>query len=163
MASESEIISLLAKHKARGTIIDTNLFLLLIVGTYDLRSIGRRRTATYTPSDFRLIAAMVDRLDRIVVTPNIMTEVDNLSRSLPDKTRLTTAIRQICGKISEVYKPSIEAISSPIYQEVGLTDTHIMTMASERFLVVTDDFPLYYRLANLNRDAININHIRTLE
>lgn len=163
MTNEPEIVSLLAKHKARGAVIDTNLLLLLIVGIYDPRSIGQRRTATYTPSDFRLIGAVVDRLDKIVVTPNIMTEVDNLSRSLRDKERLTMAIRQIYQKISEIYKPSSDAIASPVFQHIGLTDTHIMTMASERFLVVTDDFPLYHRISNLNRDVININHIRTLE
>jgi len=163
MANEPEIVSLLSKHKARGAIIDTNLLLLLVVGIYDPRSIGQRRTAAYTPSDFRLIEVVVDRLDKIVVTPNIMTEVDNLSRSLRDKQRLALAIQHIYRKISEVYRPSGEAIASPVYQQIGLTDTHIMAMASEHFLVITDDFPLYHRISNLNRDVININHIRTLE
>jgi hypothetical protein len=161
MTDTSYIGHLLSKHKSKGAVIDSNLLLLVVIGAYDIRSIGRGRTEKYTPNDYRLMLRVINFLERVIITPNIITEVDNLARQTAlDKVRLARAIRNIWNKISEVYLPSETAISSAHYEKSGITDTHILAMASEYNLIITDDLPLYHWLETLRRDAVNINHIR---
>jgi hypothetical protein len=134
---------------------------LLILGDYDVGNVGRGRLQKFTPSDHNLMSMIAHYLNKIITTPNIMTEVDNLARQAsPDKHRLVNAMRGRFGKI-EIYLTSDTAISLKIYESVGLTDTHILAMASDNHLIITDDLPLYHWLSSLQRDAININHIRT--
>ena len=154
---------LLVRHKARGAIIDTNLLLLLIVGACDLSAIGRGRLQKYTINDYNLMMRIFRLLDRIIITPNIMTETDNLARQdIVDKSRLANVVCNIFNKVSEIYRPSNSAVGSREYEKVGLTDTHLLTMASEHYLTITDDLPLYHILETLRREAININHIRVM-
>src|SRR5260221_2865851 len=87
MEDISYVLYLLGKYKST-TIIDTNLFILLIADTCDIRTVGRGRTEKFSAEDYKLMRAVFDCLDRIIITPNIMTEVDNLARHLPlDKGR----------------------------------------------------------------------------
>ena len=117
----------------------------------------------YDVSDYRLMAQIVDFLSHIIVTPNILTEVDNLARQeARDAARFAAAVRSRWAKVSEVYKPSADAVRSHNYETVGLTDAHVLTLAAEKHLIITDDLPLYHRLTTARRAAININHIRTL-
>jgi len=161
MTDTSYIGYLLSKHRSNGAVIDSNLLLLVVIGAYDIKSVGRGRTEKYTPDDFRLMLRVINTIDRVIVTPNIITEVDNLARQTAiDKVRLAGAIRNLWNKISEVYLPSGTAISSQEYEKSGITDAHILSMASEYKLIITDDLPLYHRLETLRRDAVNINHIR---
>jgi hypothetical protein len=152
---------MLSKYKTKGAVIDSTLLLLLILGNYDIRSVGRDRTQKYSANDHRLMVHITDYLDKIIITPNILTEVDNLSRQRgTDTARLANVVRSAWAKISEIYRPSEIAIGTREYEKVGLTDTHILAMASENHLIITDDLPLYHWLESSHRDAININHIR---
>jgi hypothetical protein len=161
MTDTSYIGYLLTKHRSNGAVIDSNLLVLVVIGAYDIERVGRGRTEKYTPNDYRLMLRVINSIERVIVTPNIITEVDNLARQTAiDKVRLAAAIRNLWEKISEVYLPSDPAISSHEYEKSGITDTHILSMASEYKLIITDDLPLYHRLETLRRDAVNINHIR---
>jgi len=158
--------SLLARYKSRGAILDTNLMLLLIVGTY---SIGRietfKRTLKYTSSDFRLISNMLARMDRRIITPNIFTETDNFCRQLPEKEydAVSRTMVRLCAEFMEVYTPSRDALSHPLYSRLGITDCITLALASEKHLVITDDFALANRITSMGGDAININHLRRFD
>lgn len=154
--------TMLQKYRTLGAVIDTNLLLLNVLGSYDHNQIGRGRLSKYTNADYHLLSEVMDFLYKIVATPNIITEVDNLARQGSiNQTRLAGVIRSIWPKISEVYTPSETALQSPEYGRISLTDTIILKSASEHYLVLTDDFTLYSWLQSQRRDAININHIRT--
>ena len=59
--------------------VDTNLLLLLIVGSTRKDFICRhKRLKSYTERDFELIAQTLRNVDVIISTPNVMTEVSNL-------------------------------------------------------------------------------------
>jgi rRNA-processing protein FCF1 len=157
------VLSLLAKYKSRGAVVDTNLVLLLVVGTYNIERIsGFKRTVQYTPQDFHLLSRVLARLDRRVTTPNIVTEADNLSRQLPENEHdaVSGVLTGLCSSFFEIYERTHDATADPLYSKLGLTDCVTMRLAKERLLVITDDFALANRIQKAGCDAININHIR---
>jgi hypothetical protein len=75
---------LLRKYRLIGAVLDTNLAILLVVGFYNVERIGTfKRTLKYLLSDYVTLVNVVSRIERLVFTPNIATEVDNLIRQLP--------------------------------------------------------------------------------
>jgi hypothetical protein len=140
--------------------------LLFVIGLYDANRITTfKRTIKYLRSDFDLMSSLVGRFDRIVTTPNIITEVDNLVRQLPaaEYVDVSEIMSRLCERLSERHVTSINATAHPLYPRVGITDTVTALLAAEPYLVVTDDFELANRLEKSGRDVININHIRSLE
>lgn len=63
-----------------GIVLDTNLLLLYCVGLYDPFVISRftERLSRYTVDDFRLLIRFTRLFKKIIVTPNVLTEVVNL-------------------------------------------------------------------------------------
>jgi hypothetical protein len=128
---------------------------------------------------------LIGCFSRRVTTPNILTEVHNLTRQLPDREHNAVArvLARIVGEMFEVYVPSRIASTHARYADLGLTDTITLVASSnprefsvvapadpseaslaesDEILVVTDDFSLWARLSQMGKDALNINHIRTL-
>jgi hypothetical protein len=162
---DSYVNHLIAKYKTRGAIIDTNLLVLVVVGNYRPDRIGsHRRTATYTTEDFALMMRLIARFERVYATPNIFTEVDNLSRALPrqEYVGIAGSMRSVMGGIAEIYFESRAVGGSRQFPAIGLADAATMLLASRDLLVITDDLPLAHRLQGEGRDVININHIRTM-
>ena len=136
---------------------------LIAVGTYDpQRVLTFKRTLKYTLDDLQLMTRLLSHFGRRVTTPNILTEVDNLTRQLPEAEYEAIAITlaQLVADFFEVYFPSAGVLSNPNYSLLGLTDC-ATAMAATGVLVVTDDFRLSNVLSGLGYDAININHIRS--
>jgi hypothetical protein len=106
---------------------------------------------------------ILEHFNRRVTTPNILTEVDNLARQLPEDEHeaISAALFQLISTSFEIYSPSATASQTEIYPLIGLTDC-VTLSSSDDVLVLTDDFELSNRLTSLGRDALNINHIRNL-
>jgi hypothetical protein len=156
--------NLFEKYRSKGALLDTNLMLLLIVGAYDPRCIATfKRTMKYTKDDFTLITGVANYFQRRVITPNILTEVDNLARQLPERDHraLSSIFGRIISSFFELYVPSADAFRTPEFAQLGLTDVATI-LSTNDLLVITDDFRLSNRLLNAGRDAVNINHIRML-
>jgi hypothetical protein len=153
---------LFEKYRTKGVLIDTNLLLLVAIGTYDAaRILSWKRTQRYTLDDYALMLRILEFFQRRVTTPNILTEVDNLARQLPEAEHeaISAVLFQLISTSFEVYAQSAIVTQTPMYPVVGLTDCVTMSSADE-VLVLTDDFELSNRLASIGRDALNINHIR---
>lgn len=72
-------LDLIEKHASKGAVIDTNLFVLFLVGTLDPGKIGtHRRLQSFLREDFTILSAIIRRFKKIYSTPNIMTEISNL-------------------------------------------------------------------------------------
>jgi hypothetical protein len=150
------------KYKDKGVLLDTNLLLLFVIGSYRRDIISEfKRTAQYTLADFELVVKILKFFRTKLTTPNILTEVDNLARQLPKNqyAAFSKTLKGIIENTFEKYVSSAEASRSDVYAALGLTDT-ITHDYPDEILVITDDFELYNRLGSKNRDAININHIR---
>lgn len=159
-----EPLQLIAKCRGKGVLLDTNLMVLLAVGYYNIARIASfKRTNQYTADDFSLVHRIVAQFERRVTTPQILAETDNLTRQLPAREHSAVAgvMARLVERLFEISLPSAEAVRHPRYPLLGLTDCVTIACAIDS-LVITDDLILFSILSHLGRDAININHIRTL-
>lgn len=144
--------------------VDTNLFLVLLVGGLDPDQIERfKRTKAYTREDYALLVMFVKRFKRILITPNVLTEVSNLAGQLTDPLRREAriALAQMTQDLHERYLPSRDLVVDPHFPVLGLTDVSIAQSVGKDVTVITADLPLYHRLATAGIDAINFNHLRS--
>lgn len=155
---------LLSRYRSKGLLIDTNLFLLYLVGLFDQRKISTfKRTQTYVIEDFVLVYTFVCQFKKIITTPHILTEVSNLSGQL-DKRIKPMFFKKFADRIDileEKYICSKQICRHHSFQQFGLTDSAITDLAQNQYLVLTDDLPLSTYLQNHKIDVINFNHIRT--
>ena len=152
---------LIALYARKGILIDTNILLLYFVGTFDPdRILSFKRTAQFTLEDYRTLLLLLRPFERIVTTPNILTEVGNLSDKL-GASYLQLFAEQI-GLMEEHYIDSRGIVAQEEFTRIGLTDTGIIHLSRSEYLVLTDDFPLSQRLEKNGLDVINFNHIRPL-
>jgi hypothetical protein len=97
---------------------------------------------------------------KIVTTPNILTEVSNLIGQLTDPEKSLCFNVLDTAKLTEVYVPSDVVTSSVQFTRFGITDCGIEQIAKGSYLVLTDDFKLSNYLSTLQIDIINFNHLR---
>lgn len=158
-------IELIGRYKAKGLLIDTNLLLLYFIGTYDPDRIPRfKRTMGFTVDEFHLLDAIFTNFDKVITTPNILTEVSNLSGQLSSdlRTYFYSDFAKRIPKLDEQYISSAKISSSAHFNKFGLTDSGIVDTVKGNYLVLTSDLNLFGYLQNLGIDAINFNHIRQL-
>ena len=156
---------LLSAYKGRGLLVDTNILLLYFVGTCDLRLITTfKRTRQFTFEDFELLLRLFKWFGTIVTTPNILTEVNNLAGQLSAAhVRIwRSQFQNRISILSEEYVPTEQALESPHYLSCGLTDAGVIEVSRGRLLALTDDLQLFISLQSEGIDAINFNHLRTL-
>lgn len=156
---------LVRNYAGKGILIDTNLLLVLIVGSVDPRQVLRfKRTRSYTPQDFKLLVRLIDRFRRIVVTPHILAELTNLlptgkadALSAGYFTRLVEVLK--AAREEHVAKDTM--IDSPLLAKIGFTDLSMMEAANGgKYLVLTDDLAAAAYLRLNGCDVLNFNHVR---
>ncbi len=164
-------LKLIERYQSKGILVDSNLLLLYFVGLYDPTMIQKfKRTRGFIPKDFVLLRVFLEKFQCIVTTPNIMSEVSNLAGQMgsPAKEEFFLAFAKQINvpgdddKLDEQYVASRQASRIEAFVKVGLTDSAIIHLAKDRFLVLTDDFRLAGMLGHLSIDAINFNHLRSL-
>lgn len=156
---------LIARYKQKGILIDTNLLLLYFIGRFNPSQITKfKRTAKFTTDDFRILLFVFKEFHKVVTTPNILTEVSNLSSQLPDniKQAFYSEFANQISSFDEKYTPSISICSQDHFIKFGLTDSGIIESAANEHLILTDDFKLANFLENKKAAVINFNHIRFL-
>jgi|SRR5215213_2178505 len=144
--------------------IDTNLLLLLVIGLLDPGQIEKfKRTRAYTREDYSLLSEFVSGYDGLLATPNILTEVSNLTGYLsePLRSRGFATLAALVAELVEVHFPSIEVVHHPYYTVLGLADISVLLASRGRATVLTDDFDLYARLSAEGVSVINFNHVRS--
>jgi hypothetical protein len=159
MAEPTYEAALIQKHRRSG-------LLLYQVGLFDERAIKNfPQTKQYTIDDYHLLAKLIGRFSSVATTPNILTEVSNLSGKLsdPNLPRFRAAFKSKIDVIEEEYCTSRQAADSLAFAKFGLTDAGIASLVSENdFLVLTDDLPLAHWLQSKGADVLNFNRIRQL-
>ncbi len=155
---------LLHAYARRGVLVDSNLLLLFFLGAYDRKQIRQNsRLAKFTEEDCVILVRILDRCKPIITTPNILTEVSNLSNGIPEverKAYFASIARQLLI-LKEEYLGSISALANR-WARFGLTDAGIAVIAKNRYLVLTDDFRLSQALQTEGIDTLNFNHLREI-
>jgi rRNA-processing protein FCF1 len=163
---EQYVDELISRHRSGGVLVDTNLLLLFFVGGYDRSLIERfpRTRNKFVPADFTVLAGLLEGFERTVTTPHILTEVSNLMGQLTGRAR-TECFAWLARSIPamrETYVAGAELARRESFVRLGITDTSIIEIAAEPYLVLTEDFRLYNFLATQGIDVLNFNHIRAL-
>ena len=143
--------------------MDTNILLLLFVGNVDPKRIQLfKRTTQFTIEDYTLLKKLLSYFERIVSTPNILSEISSLSGQLGDPFKYHFFVRfsKEIELIDERYVRSIDAATMSEFAKFGLTDSVTIDLSNGHFLVLTDDFKLSQYLARSGIDVINFNQIR---
>lgn len=155
------VADLIKQYRRKGLLLDTVLFVLLAVGTHNRKLIGNdKRLKTYVPQDLDTLVEFVRLFDQVITTPNIVTEVSNLTGHLWE-TNFPLEFARYVEPMEEQYLPSKAVIRSEIFARFGVADTVISEIAKGKYLVLTDDFRLTRYLEVRQIDVINFNHIRT--
>lgn len=153
------------RYRTTGVLVDTNILLLLFIGSVDRRLIERfKRTMArgFEASDYELLTSFLKLFeDRVVTTPHILTEVSNLAGQLgSQKQRFFSYFAKGISQLIEHYKPSADLARAVSFAKFGLTDTAIIDLVKGQYLVLTDDFRLSNYLGKQGVDALNFNHLR---
>lgn len=159
----SYLESLFKKYRKRGIVVDSNLLLVYFLGSFSPQLIPHyKRTKSYTIEDFAVLHRVIKYFDCLLTTPNILTEVSNLSTALGEQIReeYFKKFRNMVITLNEEVVMSRRAIENRHFEKYGLTDAVIVELCQKKYLVLTDDFPLTNLLSQINIDVINFNNIR---
>jgi len=161
----SYIEKLLQRYSKAGILLDTNILLLYFVGTFDKNEILKfKRTKTFAIEDYFTLIAFLSHFEKVITTPNIITEVSNLSSQIGEHFRTDYFKQFACGimLLNEFYLPSHDIARMEEFKRFGITDTGILCLAKTNYLVLTDDFKLSQYMQTKGIDALNFNHIRPI-
>ncbi len=148
---------------AAEAFIDTNLLVLLVVGSVDREQVGKhRRARMFTPDDYDFLLRVIGTLKRVFVTPNTLTEASNLLESRRDR-RFLKRLRLVVERSEEVVVASVNAVRHTEFSRLGLTDVVLLESVSARRPLITTDLDLYCAaLAKGEEAAFNFTHHRNL-
>ena len=144
-------------------LLDTNLLILLVLGRYNRKLIGKhKRSREFVPEDYEILSHALRSYRRILVTPNLATEASNLlsQTSSPSRERLREGLAALIRDICEVYVTSNDASRHEYFSFLGLADATIISCVVKDHTVLTMDFRLCGYLTKAGRRVINFNHLR---
>ena len=65
---------------SKGVLIDTNLFVLFVVGSVNPRRIPPfKRTQAYSPGDYAILIELLNRIPKWYAVPHLLAEVSKLT------------------------------------------------------------------------------------
>ncbi len=140
--------------------------MLLVVGSVDQELIAKhRRLRRFATEDYERLLGLIARVERVLVTPNTLTETSNLlaQHRDPERSRFFDRLRFIIQESEEVVVTSTVASSNRAFQRLGLTDAALLEAVTAETPLITVDLDLY--LAALAKDpyaAVSFTHLQDL-
>lgn len=148
----------------RKVALDTNVFLLFLVGLSNRAAITRhKRLAAYDAGSYDLLCRLLANYDEVVVTPGCLAETTNLLDS--DKGSRTHCYRilkeliQSGETFSEKHVPAVKVVEEKPFMWLGFTDASYVELAEEGIPVITSDFKLYQQVVARNEESINFTTV----
>ena len=149
-----------------GYFLDTNLLVLLVVGSENRELIPKhRRLEHYSAEDFDILSEFLENANQLYVTPNTLTETSNLvgQHGEPERSLLMRRLQFLIHESREIIVASAKASSNYNFEKLGLTDAALLEAVTEEIPLLTVDFDLYLAaIASGEEKAINFNTFRDL-
>lgn len=156
------LFSVLPENRA-FIVVDSNLLLLLILGSFDENLIGTfKRLAMFTLDDFHALQHLVSKFRTIRVTPHILTEVSNLANSLPEREKRSWSEyfrKWITNELQEQQFAAVQLVKSESFLLFGITDAALAESSRDVFIVTVDNRLASY-LQSQELRVLNFNHLR---
>jgi hypothetical protein len=156
---------LVIRYRNKGILVDTNLFVIFLVGTYDRRQLANcRATKAFRIADFDVLSTFLNKFARLVTTPHILTEVSNLAGKMPESQHggFRKFFARVIEAVTEEPLAALAISRDENFPLLGITDTAIGLVSPGKYLVLTDELNLYGSLGKRGIDVVNFNHIRML-
>lgn len=154
------LLKLVQKYKQKGLLVDTNILLLYIVGSFDIDLIQNfKRTDIFSRDDFEKVSKFIDFFNIKIVVPHVLTQVSDF---INNRQNLQSVLKVFIENSQEVLIESTDLSKRETFLKFGLADTSVAFTAKDNYLIFTDDRPLYGFLINSNIDAVNLDQIRMI-
>jgi hypothetical protein len=141
-------------------LIDTNILVLLVIGTWDRQAVPHhKRTAIFTPADYSRLRRELGRYRRMLTTQGVLTEASNLMGNRFHE-RVSRTMIHLCTAWQEVGPAKDVVLQDRGFPRLGFADASILASLAEGVVVLTDDVQLYNEVWFRNGEAVNFNHIR---
>ncbi|MBP0019554.1 MAG: hypothetical protein J7647_18630 [Cyanobacteria bacterium SBLK] len=153
----------LSQYRSQGIIIDSNIFILWVVGTVNPKRISQfKRTKIFFPEDYTLLLKFMSEFSSFITMPSILTEVNGFINQIaePEKTLALNVLAQIINRLTEIYIKSQQISQVQSCNKFGLTDCGILEACLNRYLVLTNDLRFLDYLKKQSIDAINFQDLR---
>lgn len=153
----SYVRGIIAPYRDKGVLVDTNILLLFLVGLFDTKLISNfKHTKKFTVEDYETLDAFLSNFNSFITTPNIITEVANLSGHLAEdrKEEFSHVFARMIKQLQEFYLVSAEVVEMREFAKLGITDTGIIHLSRDDYFVLTDDFALSQSLEKTRSTCI---------
>ncbi|MDE0717476.1 MAG: hypothetical protein OXH64_06005 [Rhodospirillaceae bacterium] len=142
--------------------IDANLLVHLELGTTGKDLIAKhRRLRTFEIADYERLVRLINETDRVLVTPNILTEASNLlaQHAEPERSHIFDTLRTLIREAEETVVTSRVAADNSAFNRLGLTDAALLEVVSKANPLITVDLDLYLAAsAKESEAAFNFRH-----
>lgn len=144
----------------RKVALDTNVFLLLLVGLANREAIARhKRLAAYDADSYDMLCELLASYDEIVVTPGCLAEMTDLLDSDKDsRQRCYQMLKELIlsgEELRERHVPADKVVVQRPFMWLGFTDASYVELAAQGIPVITADLKLYLQVAERNEKSVN--------
>lgn len=146
-----------------SVLVDTNLLVLLIVGTADRKLIEtHRRTRAFMERDYDELCGLLEGFDELWITAHCLAETSNLLKQTNSRTGadLLRHLAAFCSGTRESYVPKDLLVTDDLFPRLGVADTGFVQKSKRVDCSITVDLPLYLAISGLGRNVVNFNHVR---
>lgn len=154
----------LAVLKKSRIAVDTNLLLLLVVGTWNPRIISRhKRLSEYSIRDFELVRDYISSFQTGAATAHVLTEVSNLIPFGMEESTTAAIRNELARTIQTLDERQIASSSASARAEFlvfGLTDAALSIVCSDMPLL-TADKPLAAHLLRNWFDVLTLELLKS--
>jgi len=151
--------------RSNGILIDTNLLVLLVVGSVNRDRIPRfKRTSNYTPADWDLLMGILEQIPRRYSIAHVLAEVSSLTDLKGPELEIAREIlHKAISLLEELPIASLDACGFTWYRWLGLTDAAIGLAAKQRGCsVVTNDSALHIALLEEGVSVLKFDDLREM-
>jgi hypothetical protein len=153
--------AVLAEFRSKYLLLDSNLLVLLLLGSFDIRMIASfKRLSDFSRSDFQLVRDLSLSF-KIATSAHVLTEVSNLAKDLPQYQR-QNAFSYIASRIvylKENVVSAIEVAPDTEFSSFGITDAVLANLCSSH-LLMTNDRRLAAHLRGKRQSVLTLDDLR---
>lgn len=156
------------KKTGNEVVLDANVLILILVGCTNKDYIKKvKATKIFSETDYRVLKTILSKFEKLIATPNILTEVSNLAgqkkkykKELFFKEDLFDTLTKLIDSVylEEDFIDSNQIANDTAFNRLGLTDVSIIKLLEKRAGVITKDLDLCIELQNRGLQVLNFNH-----
>jgi hypothetical protein len=128
--------ALIAKHRAKGVLVDTNLLVLFLVGTVNRqRILNFKRTGDFSLDDFDLLIRLIDWFGKLIATPHVLSQVSDLTDLAGKELVASRELfkKLVIEQLEETYDGSRVLVADSCFNRFGLTDAAVAAVCARGF------------------------------